>query len=297
MKSINKTITIILLSLTIFVSCDIQWRQGDYIYNPEIVVDGWIEEGYGANVILTQSIMIHPDSDNNNIKLRDIPIKWAKVTVSDGEKEETLVGRYYDGTFPPYRYTGVEIKGEAGRKYYLKVEYSGRTVTAETSIPEKVRIDSYRTVRSSENDTLYRIDIDFMDDRNCRNWYKVLASIEDVENGTEDKRYYSAFMGTISDDVLGNGENTITVSRPFRHLGNEEYSPYFRESETVSVKLTQIDEASFQFWSDYENEISNGKNILFPSTSNLRSNVDGGRGIWCGYNSDTVDINIGDSVN
>lgn len=282
--------TVLLISTCL--SCDIRWRSGDYVYNPEIVVDGWIEEGEAANVILTQTVMVNPDIEQGEIKLQDIPIRWAMVTVSDGEQEEVLVGRKSDGIFPPYRYTGVTIRGEAGKKYFLKVEYSGRTVTAETTIPEPVRIDDFKVIKSEECDTLYRIDISFRDDRKEKNWYKVLTSIRDEKAGTEDMRYYSAFMGTVSDEILGPEENTMTVSRPFRHIRTEDYSPYFHKGETVKVKLAQIDEASFLFWSDYENEISNGKNILFPSTSDLRSNVNGGRGIWCGYNSDTVQITV-----
>lgn len=70
----------------------------------------------------TQTVMVNPDIEQGEIKLQDIPIKWAKVTVSDGEQEEVLVGRKSDGIFPPYRYTGVSIRGEAGKKYFLKVE-------------------------------------------------------------------------------------------------------------------------------------------------------------------------------
>ena len=273
-------------------SCDIKWRNGDYVYNPEIVIDGWIEVGKGATVVLTQSVMVHPEDNESEIRLQDIPIRWAKVTVSDGEREEILVGRMDEDIFPPYKYTGTAIKGEAGKKYSVKVEYSGRTVTAETTIPHAVKIDDFKVLKSEDCDTLYRIDVSFRDDKSEKNWYKLLTSISEKEAGTYDGRYYSAFMGTVSDEILDSEESTITVNRPFRHIRTEDYSPYFHKGETVSVMLAQIDEASFDFWSDYENEISNGKNILFPSSSNLRSNVSGGRGIWCGYNSDTVEITI-----
>ena len=227
--------------------------------------------------------MVHPEDNESEIRLQDIPIRWAKVTVSDGEREEILVGRMDEDIFPPYKYTGTAIKGEAGKKYSIKVEYSGRTVTAETTIPHAVKIDDFKVLKSEDCDTLYRIDVSFRDDKSEKNWYKLLTSISEKETGTYDGRYYSAFMGTVSDEILDSEESTITVNRPFRHIRTEDYSPYFHKGETVSVMLAQIDETSFNFWSDYENEISNGKNILFPSSSNLRSNVSGGRGIWCAY--------------
>ena len=129
-------------------SCDIKWRNGDYVYNPEIVIDGWIEVGKGATVVLTQSVMVHPEDNESEIRLQDIPIRWAKVTVSDGEREEILVGRMDEDIFPPYKYTGTAIKGEAGKKYSVKVEYSGRTVTAETTIPHAVKIDDFKVLKS-----------------------------------------------------------------------------------------------------------------------------------------------------
>ena len=116
------------------------------MYNPEIVIDGWIEVGKGATVVLTQSVMVHPEDNESEIRLQDIPIRWAKVTVSDGEREEILVGRMDEDIFPPYKYTGTAIKGEAGKKYSVKVEYSGRTVTAETTIPHAVHLVQDRCI-------------------------------------------------------------------------------------------------------------------------------------------------------
>ena len=155
------------------------------MYNPEIVIDGWIEVGKGATVVLTQSVMVHPEDNESEIRLQDIPIRWAKVTVSDGEREEILVGRMDEDIFPPYKYTGTAIKGEAGKKYSVKVEYSGRTVTAETTIPHAVKIDDFKVLKSEDCDTLYRIDVSFRDDKSEKNWYKLLTSISEKETGTK----------------------------------------------------------------------------------------------------------------
>lgn len=268
------------LVLVALFSCDPEWKNIGSGYEPQIAVEGWIEEGFFANVILTQTMGIGAGTGNAT----DIPVRWAKVTVSDGEHEEILVGRVDARYFPPFIYTGSEIRGEAGKHYTLKVEYSGRTLSAETWIPESVPIDDIVVEQSEESDTLYAIRIAFRDNPSEKNFYKVFSRVT-----PGDSRYGSSFLGTVSDEVFsGDNIGTITVSRPFRQLDAGDYSPFFNRGDSVYVKLTQLPEEGFDFWSDYENAVTIGTGILFPSSSNIRSNISGGLGIWCGYGTDAV---------
>ncbi len=288
MMKMMKNILSALALLAVLSSCSLKWRMDGQDQTQQIAVEGWIEEGGFANVILTQSIRLDPNTDETEIALGDIPIRWGKVTVSDGEQEEVLVGRMSDGIYPPFIYTGSRIRGEAGKKYTLKAEYSGRTLTAETRIPAPAKIDDVEVIQSELSDTLYSIRISLSDDPSEKNWYKVFTMIR-----SEEHRYYSSFLGTVSDEVFsGDSHAELTVNRAFRHTRLDSYTPFFAKGDTVYVKLSQLPEDGFRFWSDYENEISNGKNILFPSTSNLSSNISGGRGIWCGYGSDIKEVII-----
>ena len=74
----------------------------------------------------------------------------------------------------------------------------------------------------------------------------------------------------------------------------DKYSPLFGPDDTVYVKFAHIPAEGFEFWNSYDNEVTNGNNILFPNTSNLKSNISGGRGIWCGYGTDIMRIIIGE---
>ena len=49
-----------------------------------------------------------------------------------------------------------------------------------------------------------------------------------------------------------------------------------------------MDKAGFEFWNSWQNEIINGKSPIFPNTTSLKSNIDGGIGIWAGYGHQTV---------
>ncbi len=59
--------------------------------------------------------------------LSNYPERWAKVTISDGTRTETMVGRYDRNYFPPFVYTTYDMRGEIGKEYTLRVETPGWT--------------------------------------------------------------------------------------------------------------------------------------------------------------------------
>lgn len=285
----KKKLPILLLCIYLF-GCVPEWDFGSTDFTPQIVVEGWIEEGGYANVCLTQSLTL--DTEGKEQPLFNIPIRWAKVTVSDGEKSEVLTGRMVHNYTPPFIYTGATLKGETGKTYKLTVEYSGRTLTATTTIPRTTPIERVKVSRCDDSDSLYQIKIDFKDNREEKNYYKLFTRVI-----PDDKHFYSSFMGVFDDEVLpGNGEASVQAHRGIRYTHIGTYTPFFKERDTVIVKLTQLPKEGFEFWSDYENEVTNGKNPLFPSSSNLTSNIKGGLGIWCGYGAYTHFVCIKDSI-
>ena len=126
-----KKLIIILLALIIAAGCSFPDM---YDYEPQIVVEGWIEDGGYPVVIVTSTVPVTGDYRYWD-EMQDHIIRWAKVTVSDGEKDVVLTGKMDNDYFPPYVYTTSRLKGESGKTYTLTVEYSKRTVTARTTIP------------------------------------------------------------------------------------------------------------------------------------------------------------------
>ena len=276
----------VIMTVTAFLSCTPEINVDNIDFEPQIVVDGWIENGQPANVILTQWLPVNSD---NYISVKEIPIKWAKVTVSDGEKEEVLAGGIDSKYNPPYVYRGYSIRGECGKTYKLKVEYADRVVTAETTIPEPVEILDYKISKCKDSGLMYSVDITFEDEKDRKNYYKVFSMVHN-----KDSRFYSSFMGTVNDKVSdGDGMINMQVNRGYRFDNDGfKYTPYYSLYDKVSIKLTQINKKEYDFWLSYENEVTNGKNPLFPNTSNLQSNIQGGKGIWCGYASDVINVSI-----
>lgn len=112
----------LLFCLLLFNGCVETSNLDDFEY--KLVVEGWIKEGEAPHVILTQNKPLLSNIDSTSIE--DMVVRWAKVSVSDGEETEVLSGRIDKNYFPPFIYRGSRLSGEAGKTYTLKVEYSGR---------------------------------------------------------------------------------------------------------------------------------------------------------------------------
>lgn len=258
-------------------------------YKPELAVEGWIEDGGYPIVMVTSTVPVTDeyfslDSLGNHI------IRWAKVSISDGENEHVLTGRMNKDYFPPYIYTSFRLKGQVGKKYTLKVEYSGRTVTAETTIPEPVPLEWIK-VKTSGDGGAY-VTAGLSDDPMRKNRYKFFTKIEG-----KDSVYTSSFMGLIDDEILSDGTNEIIVRGLFDpEFGSEDSSIYFSDKDVVHIRFCTLDKAAFDYWEDNEDVQSLSRNPFFPVNKKIRSNVSTGYGYWAGYGSVYYKVSIADSL-
>ena len=85
----------------------------------------------------------------------------------------------------------------------------------------------------------------------------------------------------------------ITINHPFGNLLREGYSPLFAETERVALRLNSLDAFAFAYWRKWEDNFINSLNPIFPSTSNLPTNIsNGGIGIWSGYGTSYYKIGV-----
>lgn|SRR5574344_57400 len=250
-----------------------------------LVVEGWIDDGgfpvvYVTSTIPTSFEYQYIDSISNYV------IKWAKVTVSDGDTTVVLTGKVDSNYFPNYIYTTGWLRGKSGKSYTLTVDYKDFHASAVTTIPQRVPVDSFAVDRCSISDTLYQIKAFFTDPPAEQNYYKFFT-----KRLNRDKNYYSSLFGTFSDAALDTMPS-IPVLRSNGLLSTEKYSPYFTLKDDVIVKFVQLDLVSYHFWHDFESSVSLSRNFLMPDVSNLRGNVSGALGYWCGYGASYYSINI-----
>lgn len=260
---------------TMLTSCD---ENHLAVTQPQLVVEGWIEDGGYPVVIVTSSIPISEEYMPAET-LSDYIVRWATVTVYCGEDSAVLTGKYDKGYFPPYIYTTSRMKGEQGKNYSLKVEYKDMVATATTTIPPRPDVMRFRLEKCEDSDTMYQVKVVFTDNKEEKNYYQLFSKV-----GAENKQYLASYLGSIDDDVLGD-TTEVAVYRGHEMLSTMDYTPYFRPNDTISVKLSQIDEASFHFWDDYIKILSLSRNPFMAPQRSIRYNIVNGFGYWCGMNS------------
>lgn len=258
----------------------------DTAYHRQLVVEGRIEAGGPAEVMLSLNLPFQ--SVFSEETLEAAVVRSAKVTVTaDDGRSEILTG-YYDRNCPTkFVYRSTSLHGRAGGTYTLTVDYQGRTYSATTTVPEPIPLRELRAEPIC--DSLFTLQALFDDPRDKNAYFAECRT-------TDPGPYLPALMGVVDDSVLDNGGAvTFTINRSLYYLEIKDYKQYFRPAETVDVRFSHISSFAFDFWSRLENEMLNAMNPVFPAYENLPSNIEGdARGIWCGYGSSYYRIALPD---
>lgn len=256
---------------------------------PQLVVEGWIEDGGFPVVMVTTSVPI-TETVSEISQLKEHVVNWAKVSVSDGEREVVLIGQINDDYFPPYIYTTTSMAGVAGKNYKITVEYSGRTVTAVTSIPEPKQLEYIKVRQSKEDAARFYLIGGLKDNPDTKDYYKVFTKAI-----KKDSTYVSSFLGLTDDAILNDGVDEIIINNGSGKIG-EPINAYFSADDIVSVRFATLDRQSWMYWSDFEEIQSLTSSPIFSISTNIRSNIKGGLGYWAGYGSTYYKVNIPDSL-
>ena len=286
----KKLILIVLIQISVFMqySC-----QREDILTEQVVVEGWIESGYGPIVILTKSIVVaeeqYANGDSDDLS---VVLPWGKITVSDGLDTVVLTGRIDGNYYPPYVYSSDYLIGKPGRTYKLQIEYGNRFLTAETTIPNIDTLETVRVERCEDNDTLYQINAYFNDDLYQKDYYLFLTKLYSKE-----KRFYPAFLGLFNDDVLVS-QNCCQVHPGIHTLTDTlyHYSSYYEKNDSVLFKFAKIDKTTYEIHESYNELVSLSSNPILVSNLKLKSNIKGGDGFWCGYATTNYRVVIADSI-
>lgn len=258
-----------------FVACtDSQLGDGQ----SQMVVEGWIEDGEFPVVILTRTLPVSGNFVSMD-NLSDYIVKWAKVTVSDGQDSVVLTGKYDDRYFPPYVYTTGRMRGRAGSTYLLTVEEDDVVAMATTTIPKQEPQVAFKVEQRSSADSFYQITACLTDQPDSRDYYQIFSRV-----GRRTLQYSAAYLGSLSDVTLA-AYSEIPVYRGKSLTDSLDYTPYFEPGDSVSVKFAAIDEQSFFFWSDFTKNISLSSNLFLAPSTNISSNVSGALGCWYGMNA------------
>lgn len=261
---------ICLLCAVHFTSC----TEDDIItLPPQMVVEGWIDAEGFPMFFLSKTLAVTSERENVGA-VKDYVIKWAKVTVSDGEREVVLTGIYDSKVFPPYVYTTGEMRGEVGKRYKLTVEYEDFYAESYTVIPEPVVVEH---IYIDENNKIVTVITDNLEEKN---YYKFFVRV-----AGRDAMYYSSNTAAIDDDEY-TFPAEIKLDIPSLNVYDPEKRYYkLKKGDVVYVKYAQTDSLAYSFWNNYMNLVDIGRNPYFKYNNNPCSNVNGALGYWFGYGS------------
>jgi hypothetical protein len=264
------------LCLLMAFSCNEDYELAYVEYQPKIVVEGWIESGTAATVFLSWSASFTQELDTAYL-LNQI-IRSAKVSVSDGENTEILTLGVDNRYLPPYVYYGQRIRGEVGKTYRLQIEYRDKILSAETYIPKPVSLESCRFVPDSIGDNLTgHIRIQFRN--TSAEYYQIATKVLNSE-----RVFTPCLYGNLPSNLFEKDELvSIEINKGPILYPDLQFETSFFTGSLIEVKFRTQSLVSYDFWNSWQNEVLNAQNPVFPAHTNLKSNIQGGIGIWCGY--------------
>lgn len=233
---------------------------------PELVVEGIAEAGSSPVVRLTTTVPVQVDFQSID-NLQEHVLRYARVTVSDGEESVILTGRYVRGHRIPFEYTTGHLTCQAGKTYTLTVDYLSYHAEAQCFVPAPCSLDSLYAQQSPTGDLQ-------------------IVAIPSATDAPQWGRCFICSSVTYGDFLLA-PLSMLPASRLLLQnpeiQGQGDYS--LRPGEEVIVRCSSLDSIGNLFWTDYEQSLHLSRNYLMPLTDNVYSNVDGALGYWLGLGS------------
>jgi hypothetical protein len=301
--------SLLLVLAMFFVACEEEFIPDTGDFEPQIVVEGYIEAGPGQlppYVILTRSIPF--TSTINPAEFSELFVHNAMVQVVSGADTVQLIELCLSNLPPEFLEIAAELlgisasdsgvdfcvytdltgamMGEIGGVYELLIEVEGEQITAVTTIPPHVALDSvWFEPAPGINPNLMEMRCRINDPAELTSFYRYFT-------GVNSSGFVAGFNSVIDDEFFSGQEFEFPLLRA--PLPNEEISPetfgYYFSGDTAALKWCNIDRAQFNFWNTYEyNSNSSGP---FSSYTRIMSNIAGGTGIWGGVSFSTYFVEV-----
>lgn len=255
------------------------------VQEPQLVVEGKIENGNYPMVILTHSLNYFSQIDPE--VLSKAFVHNATVTISDGNNLMTLREQVIDsGNIKFYVYgpdfTSVNTRfiGKVPGTYTLRINADNKAYESVTTIP----------LRGMKLDSLWWTLVQVDDSTKARLWVQITDAPEFGNYGRYfTKRNSEPFLPgrtSVLDDQLVNGttfEIPVDAGIDKNKKQDQTSDAFFELGDTVTLKFCNIDKATWDFWRTLDFAFNSNGNP-FSSPTKILGNVSGGAlGYWGGY--------------
>ena len=205
----------------------------------------------------------------------------AVVKISDGMKTFELI-EFVD-TIKAFRFYfyATRMFVVIGKTYSLSIEAEGKKLSATTSIPQPIPLDSLWWIPhpNPEKDSLVVFWVRYTDPPGERNYSRYFTK-------RNREPFFPGYFLSVFNDEFFNGESfNFPLERGQDKDDERDFNTYgyFEKGDRIIVKWCSIDKAHFDFWRTLEESKLHGGNNPFGSPVKIISNINGGLGIWGGY--------------
>lgn len=246
----------------------------------KIVVDGGIFVGQPTEINLTWSTGYFDPIDSAS--LANYLITNATVIVRDGAFTDTLQLSYNPNKPIPIVWRGTNIIGQVGHTYTLTVVAEGKTATATTTINAPVALDSVWFKPEPPHDSLGYAWAHLTDPVGNGNGYRWFA-----KRITKDAAFMAPFGSAFDDKFIEGASFDFAYNRPMTQGSTApedegEQRWFYIVGDTIVVQFCSIGQNEVNFFRTYENVVA-GNGNPFAAPGVIKTNVQGGLGIFCGY--------------
>lgn len=248
-----------------------------------LVVEGFIESGEPPRVLITRNRgFFQPNPTDLNDLINKFFVKDAIVEISDGEKTVQLYLIINLQKYPYAYYTTNQLKGENGKTYSLKVTAGGNTLKSSTQIPQPVKIDSlyFRlNIFDNQDDSLGFVFLRMTDPPVLGDGYRVYSKSNSVSDffPIDNSEFNDQFINGLSIEFF----NPKSISPLANRDSLKPVDRLYGDGDTAFIKLCAMGWKEVEFFRTLGVALNSNGNP-FSSPTIVRSNIEGGLGVWYG---------------
>lgn len=291
--------TVLLMSLWSLWSCSKEVQIDIPGYKEQLVVDGRIETGQPAIVLLSKSNNVYT-SANYQTYLNSF-VDDALVLISNGTQTDTLTQICTDDLPPGLEdiaaavfgipaellvnlhlcaYVSLNMVGEVGKTYSLEIQYQDKTYNASFTILNPTPLDS----------VFWKPEGNFSD--RGFSWAKLSDPAATADAYLWEVKYLQDFQFTKTFNPYYNDKffNGLTFDFAYENPMsfqdtnvNDAYRGYYKLNDTVVIKSSKLGIKEYNYFEKKYNQIFSGGSP-FAVPTNIPTNIQGGAlGIWVAY--------------
>ncbi len=277
---IKKLPLFIFISILLLQSCTEDIKLDIIGAENKIVIEGSIENGKPAEIIVTRNSPVSKAVDYENILVKD-----AIAFVSNGGFTDTLRFTFDSASSIPLVYKGSSMIGVVGQTYNLTVIVDGKKYTATTTIPNPIALDSVWWKAQPPNDSLGYAWTHLSEPAGYGNAYRWLA-----KRASQDRRFIAPIGATFDDKFIdGRSFDSYffkgtdpTATKP-KTEDPTSSTFFYKNTDTIYIKFITMDIYSYKFYISYETALA-GSGNPFASPTSIQTNISaGGLGVWAGF--------------